>query len=187
MGSFNIPCIVTKTPITPGDECVVVSFDNKNNAFQELIQDGEGFSFLIENYLLSVEFGKYDDYGNIEGAEHSVNPHNKQIISYAISKEAWDFIERTYLNDEFNSKHKALFKFLDLVAEREKTLGAGYFKNLTNIKENKQNLNILLGIKDFCYKNCFNPFSLDFENFYCGQQDFKNQKKQWNKLREKRI
>lgn len=97
MGSFNVTCCVTKTPIVGGDKCVVVRFDAKD-PYEFMCSELMFQRIRFNNFKL--ELGKYYDYGQLEGSDTEFQDNSDDLIreepvdyTFFISLDAWKFGE----------------------------------------------------------------------------------------------
>jgi hypothetical protein len=163
MGSFNVTCCVTKTPIVPGDRCIVVGINSKD-AYTFICPELVSIDLLTDKFNLKK--GVYYDYGRLEGIDEEFVDNSEKLIHeepinyrFYISHEAWKFGEKLIKN-VFNGKA---------------------YENCSH------NVQILCCLRVFCSQNNFNMFDPSFDNCYGGQCINLKEKKQFNKLRETRM
>jgi len=102
MGSFDVACALTGTPIFPGDPCTMVIFEKDYDPFGRLEWDVE---YDVEKIVKS----KYYDYGSIEPTEDATDEYLQSVTNSRedreedegryhifICKMAWDFAVVTY-------------------------------------------------------------------------------------------
>lgn len=180
MGSFNVTCCVTKTPITPGEECVLITFNRDVEMFSFLDSQSSLFGDVDEFY-----FGQYDDYGNIRGCEHKRIQNDELKLSvdsvrgFFFSKEAWEFGKSLLNDEEYNRYNEYIEKhlsFLSIIHEKR-----------DKFEENLESLKIAFSLRTFCLLNNFNMFDVSFENIYGGQSYNIKEKEQFNTLRVGRM
>lgn len=194
MGTFNVTCCVTKTPILKGEKCVLVVLNNPNKS---LLQGAKCFDLVFQDSIKDIFFGKNNDYGRMNSCPYSVNDEREnEFVGFFISRMAWDFgktlkydllgvSNNTKLAETLTSLEKtaAILKMPDSEKERSLKLAEKYKCWMTYKSETRS----LFALESFCSLNNFNMFDVSFNNFYAGQVVSIKEMKQWNKLRHDRI
>jgi len=196
MGTANLTCIVTLTPIIDEDNCVIILF--KPEAADLFMDRNGGLSWAFEKYFVCVYKGTYKGYGNVDSCPVNNLYDTNQYLPFAISKEAWEFgvklsnsAEYKDTVDHIQNKIDINFQFKKLEAIHIK--GDELLDSLKDAAETFCNENIfafgaeykiLACLDRFCRANHFNMFEQDI---YCSQSiNFEDMKK-WEDLRNVRI
>lgn len=199
MGSYNIPCIVTQTPLSVGDKCVFITFREKDGEFQSRVECGDGIPCALSEHFVAVHFGKYDDYGRMDNpkaheldALGSYDEDGVTMITYAVSLEAWEFVSKKYKDrpSSIVAKSEPLVALADMSKRVEDDYDPEWAEMVEKARKNMKNaetFRILEGIHYFGQANNFNPFGFAFSNFYAGQQWNFTAKREWMELRQDRI
>lgn len=179
MGSFDVTCCVTKTPIISGERCHLVILNGGYHVIQ-LLWDN---SIRIEFDLWKVFSGKYADYGRIENVDFEFSNNSEKNkpknFGFYISDDAWKLGTKLQTHKLFKYHVKRLDDQLTVKMIRL-TDDSGSPKNLDHIK-------IVSVLNLFCKLNNFNMFDPSFVNTYAGQSFCVDEKEMFNKLRTQRV
>jgi hypothetical protein len=204
MGSFNVTCCVTKTPITIGEKCVLILVNKTENDLDTLTC-GEMHNFIIESGIKGVYHGKYDDYGRLD-VDHPDCNNDEKYRGYFISSDAWELAVELFKNPNYKGQLKwiedrfQLKKQIAKLMEAKKQIESSDLAKEVDVMVSaveaitggavgidEDSAKRLIVLKSFCYTNNFNMFDPSFENWYGSQSLNVREKKQWNKLRNARI
>ena len=196
MGTFNLTCCVTKTPIVEGDSCVILLF--KPRASDNFMDRDGGLKYAFEDDFVDVYKGTYKGYGKVDSCPIDNLVDSNHYLIFAISQEAWEFgIKLSKLSEfkamvdyiqntiDINIKFKKLDEMNvkgDELMDALKT-AADVFCN-DNILAFGEEYKVLACLDRFCRANHFNMFEQDI---YCGQSMNFDDMKKWAELRNVRI
>ena len=209
MGTFNVTCCVTKTPIIYDENCILVVFKRTNDDEYDYLS-AETSSFLIESHIHSIYMGKYDGYGRLEGLEHPQIEDEGEYRGFFFSDHAWNLgiqlvnepefaRQMKYISKRFGLKNKIDKLKNTMMSCNDKLSGADEilsiaegFSNAIGLGSStttasEETIKILTCLKSFCLMNNLNMLDPSFENWYGGQSLNVEQKKRWNALRDERI
>lgn len=215
MGSWNVTCILTKTPILEDEECVLLRFLNPKGKEDVWLGDLDGFLDDYVPLLDLVHFGKYADYGRISGIKTDVCPLTQdKYYGFFVLKSAWDFCSKLdydwvdqYIDQKLQmlKAHRQLAqlaknsnnsvsvetKFVGQPVEGKLKLTSDTLEQWTaeliNFEKFEKELRVIGRLHAFARANLFNPFDISTLNMYAGQDWDMDEQKQWMKLRTKRI
>jgi len=196
MGTFNLTCCVTKTPIIEGDWCVILLF--KVKAKNDLSDEGDGLRFAFESHFFEIYKGNYEGYGRVSGCPINNLCVSDKYLIYAISNEAWEHGIVISKSDKFKNQSVSIdntiaanLQFRDAMHFEMSNPSIEKLKELADIlyrpnwatfgKEYK----IMSALHSFCNSNHFNMFIEN--NRYGGQSINSKEMREWNKLRNIRI
>jgi hypothetical protein len=196
MGTFNLTCTVTKTPIIDGDKCVIFLF--KPTAAKQFMDRCGGLTWAFEKDFVCVYKGKYNGYGRVDSCPVENLYDTNQYLPFAISKEAWEFGIELSKSQEYKDTVDHIQNLIDINVQFKKLdsmsiTGDALVSSLKAAAETFCNENIfafgaeykILSCLDrFCRANHFNMFEQDI---YCSQSINYDDMKQWEKLRNVRI
>lgn len=100
MGDFNVMDMITRLPITEGDE--VIAFCVPKNE-PNLLNMGTGF---FNDVKMRVAFGKYDGYGNVTHGDIKLFDKNGDEIALFIRARTMDFVTDAYNKRMVNEHEK---------------------------------------------------------------------------------
>ena len=177
MGSFNVTCCVTKTPIDCGEVCHLIVF--KGLGQKDLIYSETLGMMNIERHLEDVIHGEYSDYGELRTKKgqkkyefhDNSDPSNSKQFAFYISDEAWKFGKSLITDKDYE----------DMIEHHKSSY---YVIGDKKFDEEKQ---ILICLRLFCSLNNFNMFDVSFQNTYGGQDFEIEEKDRFNKLRMERT
>lgn len=106
MGCWNETCAVSGLAIQEGDDCVKIKFNP--NAMETIAYCGVHEWKEILNSVESIEFGKYDDYGGIDGSHEDGGEDNHTFIL----KHFWDYAKGHHYTQESWLKENAEKEFV---------------------------------------------------------------------------
>ena len=215
MGSWNVTCILTKTPILEGEECVLLRFHNPKGKEGVWLGDLDGFLDDYVPLLDLVHFGKYADYGRITGVKTDVCPLTQdKYYGFLVLKSAWDFcskLDYDWVDEYVDQKLKMLkahrqLSQLDKDPDGTVSVKTTFMGNpvkgalkltpntldewtaeLVNFEKFEKELRVIGRLHAFARANLFNLFDISSLNMYAGQDWDMDEQKQWMKLRTKRI
>jgi len=205
MGSFNVTCCITKTPILVKEECILLVL-NKPKDNDNIFTCGEMSTFIIESYIKDVYKGKYDDYGRLLGNVHPDVTDNDEFVGLFISNVAWEYgkklidnpsykgrikyiSDRHLLRENIKSLQKSLIKLNEDDSEKAQisSIADGVKGIVGESRLHIEDTKVLVCLDSFCKMNNMNMFDPSFENWYGTQSLNIKEKEEWNVLRTKRI
>ena len=198
MGSWNVTCCLTKTPISPGERCVLLRFVNNAESTEDLqFLDLEGFLENVIPHLISVHHGTYTDYGRISSLKTDVCPLTQdKYYGFFLSLAAWEFCSKlpyAWVDKHIDQKIKVAkaeieFELVDhkhgaVELPIDKSIQR-WFKQFIKFEAEAR---IIGRIVAFGQANLFNVFDLSNINMYAGQKWDKAAQQQWMDLRSQII
>ena len=185
MGSFNVTCCVSKTPITVGEKCHLVVFSGIK--LMDLVYSESMIFSVASSNDTRVVHGEYDDYGRIKDNKleffNNSEPEDSSFGFY-ISDDAWELGKSLTGEDEYSrvSKHfrekVRVNHLLDKLDGKTSDQPSG---------ESIDDREVLVVLMTFCNLNNFNMFDPSFQNTYGSQSYSISDKEKFNKLRERRV
>jgi len=181
MGSFNVTCCVSKTPIVFGEKCHLIIFSGIDQ--WDLIYSDSLGNWNISSEKTTIIHGIYDDYGRLKGCNHEFfnnsEPKDRNFGFY-ISDDAWKLGEQLIKKRDYErvvSQFRDSIKVNALLKNRE--------KRFTEKEIDDREVVIVLSM--FCNLNNFNIFDISFQNTYAGQSYCIEDKERFNILRKDRV
>ena len=197
MGTFNLTCCVTSTPIIDKEKCTILLF--KPEVKDEIADPCNGIKWAFEKGFIDVFYGKYKGFGKVSGCPVNNICDTNQYLVYCICKSAWEYGIELTKSDSFKSQLEHINKTINLAFRIQeidkKSLPNNDFVNACNKLESILSLDNYIGfgkeftimsaLNSFCYNNHMDMFVES--NRYGGQYMGLKEKKEWQKLRDERI
>jgi hypothetical protein len=195
MGSYNVTCIVSKTPIFEGEDCRLIVFNNSKEFQAHMNGWDSRMSFLWRHFLGSFK-GKYNDYGRIDTPKAYEVDMEDGGAAFFISEDAWqEMLKMAESKDHKQSANHQVYIAELMVKMHEMTKKAGVeddesdeqLKEAKIVVANKETVKVICMIDMFASLNNFNAFDSHPNNFYGGQCMHYAAKDVFQELRQKRI
>ena len=197
MGTANLTCCVTRTPILEKDNCVILLF--KPEAADWFLDRNGGLQSAFEKCFVDSYKGKYQGYYQVTGCPVNNLSDTNQYLPFAISQEAWEYGIEYSKSPDFKSMREHIQNMIDLNFKMQK-LDALIINPDDKLLENIKAINDVMGSQNWigfgqeyfiiaaldilCRNNMMNMFDCDI---YGGQSMCFQDKKAWGDLRNKRI
>lgn len=199
MGTANLTCCVTRTPILEKDNCVILLF--KPEAADGFLDRCGGLQREFERNFVCSYRGKYKGYYKVSGCPVNNLADTNQYLPFAISQEAWEYGIEYSNSPDFKRMREHIQSMIDLNLKMQKLDAALLISNPDDkLLDNIKAINALVGSQNWigfgqeyfiisaldtiCRSNYINMFECDI---YGGQSMCFKEKKAWGDLRNKRI
>jgi hypothetical protein len=193
MGSYNVTCCLTKTPILEGTPAVLMVFQAGDTAQFDLLGNWDSFLNDVLPHLKSIHFGKYADCGKLDTTgKIDVNPYNQdQLFGFFMTRAAWDFCSslKSQIAEDYISQKLHMLnterKFYDLIKERPEP--DSLLKASLQIEKFQPHSLTIAKAYAFGISNLINIFEPGMYNMYAGQSWDTKMLNQWQELRQKHL